>query len=191
MARLRVASRCWILASGFGFRYPAYMERQPRPEPEPATRELRSPVTGDLEDARVVEIVGVDNRPIDAEETIKIVERKGYGRIANRLLELHEICLADPDEPDIKVESLSTMVSFFVDYGATLPAPRISVSPDGLLVAEWKTRLPNRTESGAVAIEFLRHNWVRFVAFGAASRIKGTKRTGDVLLDLHPFFGIS
>ena len=148
-------------------------------------------MTGDLEDAHVVEIVGVENRPIDAEETIKIVERKGYGRIANRLLELHEICLADPDEPDIEIESLSTMVSFFVDHGATLPAPRISVSPDGLLVAEWKTKLPNKTESGAVAIEFLQHNWVRFVAFGAASRIKGTKRTGDVLLDLHPFFGIS
>lgn len=136
-------------------------------------------------------VVVESHERVDAAETIKIVERMGYGKIANRLLELHEICLGDPDEPDIDVESLSTVASFFIEHGATLPAPRISVSPDGLLVAEWKTRIPNRTESGAVAIEFLRHDWVRFVAFGAASRIKGTKRTGDVLLDLHPFFGIS
>ncbi|MDE0223057.1 MAG: hypothetical protein OXJ90_27575 [Spirochaetaceae bacterium] len=39
-------------------------QQQPEPEPEPATRELRNPVTGDLEDARVVEIVGIENRPI-------------------------------------------------------------------------------------------------------------------------------
>ena len=39
-------------------------QQQPEPEPEPATRELRNPVTGDLEDALVVEIVGIENRPI-------------------------------------------------------------------------------------------------------------------------------
>ena len=127
----------------------------------------------------------------DAAEMIKIVEGKGLGEISNRLLELYDICMHDPDEPDIKVESLSTLASFFADHGATLPAPRISVSPDGLLVAEWKTKLPCMSESGAVAIEFLRHDWVRFVAFGAASRKKGTKRTDAALIDLHPFFGIS
>ena len=68
----------------------------------------------------------------DAAEMIKIVEGKGLGEISNRLLELYDICMHDPDEPDIKVESLSTLASFFADHGATLPAPRISVSPDGL-----------------------------------------------------------
>ena len=53
-----------VLASGAGFRYPASMEHQQQPEPEPATRELRNPVTGDLEDALVVDIVGIENRPI-------------------------------------------------------------------------------------------------------------------------------
>ena len=55
-----------FLASNIEFRYPASMEQQqqPEPEPEPATRELRNPVTGDLEDARVVDIVGTENRPI-------------------------------------------------------------------------------------------------------------------------------
>ena len=125
-----------------------------------------------------------------AAEIVKILEGKGLGKIANRLLELYEICMHDPDEPDIEVESLSTLAGFFADHDATLPAPRISVSPDGLLVAEWKTRLPNASESGAVAIEFLRHDWVRFVAFGAASRKKGTKRTDAALSDLQPFFGI-
>lgn len=121
-------------------------------------------------------------------EVIKIFEQNGLGKIADRLLDLHEICRHDPDEPDLVVESLSTMASFFVDHGATLPVPRISVSPNGLLVAEWKTKLPNDPESGVVAIEFLRRGWVRFVAFGATSKKKGTKRTDAALLDLQPFF---
>ncbi|MDE0223058.1 MAG: hypothetical protein OXJ90_27580 [Spirochaetaceae bacterium] len=127
----------------------------------------------------------------DAAEMIKTVERRGLDKIADRLLDLREICNHDPDEPDIEVESLSTLANFFVDHGVTLPTPRISVSPDGRLVAEWKTKLPNDPESGAVAIEFLRHGWVRFVAFGATSRKKGTKRTDAALFDLQPFFRTS
>lgn len=121
-------------------------------------------------------------------EIIKTFQRNGLSKIADRLLDLYDICMHDPDEPDLVVESLSTMASFFVDHGVTLPAPRVSVSPDGLLVAEWKRTLPNDPESGVVAIEFLRHGWVRFVAFGATSRKKGTNRTDAAFLALRPFF---
>lgn len=124
----------------------------------------------------------------DAEEIIKRVEGTGLGRIATRLLELHEICMHDPDESDIDLESLSTLASFLNEHGATLPEPRVSVSPYGSLVAEWKMESQNMSESGVVAIEFLRNDRVRFVAFGATKREKGTKRLSAAYQAVQPFF---
>ena len=88
---------------------------------------------------------------------IDIINDSGLNAIAERLLYLDKLPVSDPDDRSIALESLRGFASFIVDR-PRFPKPRISISPDGLVNAEWDK------DHDTLAMEFSEANGVRFAA---------------------------
>ena len=108
--------------------------------------------------------------------------------IADRLDYLQRLVEGDPDEPSMVPESLRALVHFLIDE-QQLPAPQISVSPDGLAQIEW--RIPT---NGILAMEFLPSGLIRFAAISAPARsgverenVNGTLSKDATLDAIRPF----
>ena len=105
-------------------------------------------------------------------------------KTVDRLHYLLRLCADDPDEPDLDVDSLTLLVTFFSKYDLP-PGERVSVGPSGLLVAEW-TKTTKRTCT--VGIEFqATSDTVRFAAFQGDEHISGVKPYSTAIRDLEPY----
>ena len=105
-------------------------------------------------------------------------------RVVDRLRYLYRLCANDSDEHDVDIDSLRSFVKFFAEYD--LPSnERISVGPEGLLLAEWM----DTTKRCAIAVEFLSTDGiVRFSAFfGTTTHSSGTKPAHDAIEELEHY----
>ena len=88
---------------------------------------------------------------------ISLINNSGQNAIAERLLYLDKLPISKPDDKPITLESLRGFASFIIDRWKVLK-PRISISPDGLVNAEWDK------DNGTLAMEFSEMDRIRFAA---------------------------
>lgn len=98
------------------------------------------------------------------EEIVAALSLGGCRAAADRIGDLHEMSTDDDarDEPPMVLTSLRELALFLLSQ-RRLVEPRIGLSPDGLLQAEWAS--PDR---GVVAMKFLPDGIIRFAAVSAA-----------------------
>lgn len=103
--------------------------------------------------------------------------------------------MEDPSEPPMNADSTRDMVAFLLSE-RWLPHPQISVSPSGLVQAEW--RLPGDTEDadgfGVLTLEFRCSGLIGFAALSASSptdgtrsRVSGAMPKAEMLQAVRPF----
>ena len=92
---------------------------------------------------------------------VMVLRRLELGEVADRIAELSRLREIDPDEPELNVDSLKEMAIAVID-NPRLRAPRLTVSEQGFVHAEWRT-----VEGGAVAMTFLPTGRVEFGAISA------------------------
>lgn len=74
---------------------------------------------------------------LSAESILRMLRKPdGCSEIADRIANLLRICEYD-DEADVQIASLWSIACFFVGIPKQRDVPGISVSPDGIFVAEW------------------------------------------------------
>ena len=121
-------------------------------------------------------------------EIVALLRLFGLDVIADRLSYLRDLAHDDPEEPQLKIDSLRLM-ALFTMAERQLPEPRIGVNPDGLAHIEW--RLPT---NGILAMEFLTSGLIRFAAISAPAQpnvdrkhVSGTLPKGEALEAVKPF----
>ena len=115
------------------------------------------------------------NNAMKQEEIIGGIKLLGCDSIADRLEYLYSLPIDGPDEKPIVFESLHTFALFIVDHTA-LPEPRVSISPDGLVNAEW-----DQSGCDVITMEFLPSSEIRFVRLPRSSEFKNQKYVAGVL----------
>ena len=122
------------------------------------------------------------------EEIIAVLRMFGLDAIADRLVYLRSLADDDPDEPRMEIESLRALALFLMSERQLLD-PRIGVTPDGLIQAEW--RIPT---NGILAMEFLSPSLIRFAAVSTPAgydadrwRVNGTLPKGETMAAVQPF----
>ena len=92
-------------------------------------------------------------------EVIAVLPLLGLRALAGRLRYLHEITSGeDPDEPPMALDSLRELALFFVSEPQRQD-PEVGISPDGLLLVEWRVRY-----RGTLAMKFLPAGLIQFAA---------------------------
>lgn len=133
-----------------------------------------------------IRIENADNH----EEIFEILNFAGHHKIAKRLAYLHEIPQDDdPDysDPDMELKSLRKLALFFTSDGFSLPDPRIGISHNGLLQAEWYSR------DAAALLNFMPDGEVVFAATltnddqDGPRAIHGTAEKRYALQTIRPF----
>ena len=119
---------------------------------------------------------------------VEILQSLNFEKSADRIAALHQMCNEDANEHPLDVDSVRHLARFLVSE-PQLPAPRIAVSPDGLMQIEW--RLP---PGGIVAIQFLIDGRLEFAAIeGSATpqdqrdHVGGAHHKDFVLNAITPF----
>ena len=93
------------------------------------------------------------------DEVIAVLPLLGLRALAGRLSYLHEITSGeDPDEPPMALDSLRELALFFVSE-PQCQEPEVGISPDRLLLAEWRVR-----DGGTLAMKFLPAGLIQFAA---------------------------
>ena len=93
------------------------------------------------------------------DEVIAVLPLLGLRALAGRLSYLHEITSGeDPDEPPMALDSLRELALFFVSE-PQCQDPEVGISPDRLLLAEWRVR-----DGGTLAMKFLPAGLIQFAA---------------------------
>lgn len=105
------------------------------------------------------------------EEIFDILDLTGHQKIAKRLRYLHETAKDDSDDPDMKLVSLRKLALFFIGDDVSLPDPRIGISHDGFLQAEWYS------SDAAALMNFMPDG---NIIFAATSTIDGQNRSQDI-----------
>ncbi len=133
------------------------------------------------------------NKEMDeAQEIVDALRAFGRDELAARIAQLQELLAADPDAPDLILESLQSFASFFT-HEDRLPVPEVGAGPEGFLEAEWQ--IPANGGSmpapdgrhwgsgdGILAIKFLSAGLVQFAATsGPAGQGKERLRAGGIL----------
>lgn len=103
------------------------------------------------------------------EEIFDILDLTGHQKIAKRLKYLHET--AQEDDPDMELVSLRKLALFFIGDDVSLPNPRIGMSHDGFLQAEWYS------SDAAALMNFMPDG---NIIFAATSTIDGQNRSQDI-----------
>ena len=119
---------------------------------------------------------------------IGALRRAGMPGVAERLTYLRSVAAGDPEEPAISLDSLREFAQFLVSE-RELPRPRVSVSPDGLVHAEWRLR-----SKGLLAMQFKPAGDIRFSAISRPWQdgirrevLHGTRPKKKTLETLHDF----
>ena len=148
-----------------------------------ATQFARAYIGGAVDSATADPTSQLMNRIVAAarhDEIIDVLPLMGLRAIADRLDYLVEISDDDPDEPGMVLGSLRSLALFFVSeplFVSEQPhgGPEIGISPDGILLAEWRVR-----DGGILAMRFLPEGLIQFAAVSRPSgsqqplRVHGT-----------------
>lgn len=94
---------------------------------------------------------------IDREEIGALLNLHDLGLISDRLAYLHKLPADDPDGKSIDLESVRRFAFFIIINRHRLFEPQISISPDGLVGAEWWM-----ADRGILSVEFLPSEDVKF-----------------------------
>ncbi len=115
------------------------------------------------------------NNATHHQEIFDILDFAGHQKIAKRLKYLHEADQEDdpddPDDPDMEFMSLRKLALFFTDDDVSLPVPKIGISHDGFLQAEWYSG------DAAALMNFMPDG---NIVFAATSTIDGQNRPQDI-----------
>ena len=122
------------------------------------------------------------------EQIIDALRECGLTAVGERLQYLRNLGAHDSTEPPMEIESLGALARFLIG-GRQLPDPGIGVTPDGLLMANW--RVP---PEGLIALEFRADGLIRFAAVSASAKhaadrtsINGELPIDEALAALSPF----
>ena len=122
------------------------------------------------------------------EQIIEALRECGLAALGERLQYLRNLGAHDSAEPPMEIESLRALARFLIG-GRQLPDPGIGVTPDGLLMANW--RVP---PEGLMALEFRPDSLIRFAAISASAKhaadrtsINGELPIDEALAALSPF----
>lgn len=134
----------------------------------------------DLVDSGVeqVERNGHFTQAADGSEIASILGQLGLTAIAKRVNEIAGLNHDDPENEPLEIKSLKACAAFLVG-APDLQVPRIGVSPDGLLVADW--RLPDQ---GILALMFMPDQSIRYSASAESARRSGARQTASGTLDV-------
>ena len=125
-------------------------------------------------------------------ELLDALRLHGLHELAARLARLSAMIAADPDEPELVLDSLRSFADFFM-HEDRLPVPEIGVDPEGLLEAEWRIPAkggnmqapagrPWRAGDGILAMKFLSTGLVKFAATSESARLEEKRlRTSGIL----------
>ena len=128
-----------------------------------------------------------DASSLTHEGVVALLRRSGLEGIAARLDYLRQVVDEDPEHPPMAIESLRSLARFLVAE-RQLPHPQISVGPDGLLSAQWRT-----TSNDVMAMEFLGSGLIRFAALSSPGdpedpwSVSGTLPRNEVMTAVEPF----
>ncbi len=116
------------------------------------------------------------NSAAAAKEFVGILNVLGIGRVAGRLSELSDIADEEPEQAPISIDSLRQLVHFIVNE-RDLGDPRVGLSEDGTLTADWKI-----SDQGALAVWFFENAVPRFAAISSPYRegVQRRKLSGSV-----------
>lgn len=116
------------------------------------------------------------NGAATAKEFAGILNILGIGRVAGRLLELSDIADEEPEQAPLSIDSLRQLVHFIVSE-RDLGDPRVGLSEDGTLTADWKI-----SDQGALAVWFFENAIPRFAAISSPFRegVQRRKLSGTV-----------
>lgn len=103
------------------------------------------------------------------EEIFDVLDIAGHQKIAKRLKYLHEV--AQDDDLDMELVSLRKLALFFTDDDVSLPDPRIGISHDGFLQAEWYS------SDAAALMNFMPDG---NIIFAATSTVDGQNRSQNI-----------
>ena len=121
-------------------------------------------------------------------DVIAVLPLLGLRPLADRLSYLQEIASGeDPDEPSMTLDSLRELALFLVSE-PQCHDPEIGISPDGLLLAEWRVR-----GGGTLAMKFLPAGLIQFAAISRptagqqALSVQGTLPKDEALRAVQAF----
>lgn len=117
-------------------------------------------------DTRLVNLDSLEFRPL-----VALLRARELGDVAERMDDLHDIVLEDPEVDSIDIVSFRQMVGFMLCRPG-LPEPGIGITLEGFVHLEWK--LPER---GRVVMKFIGAGKVRVVVM---SRLIGVKASFPV-----------
>lgn len=126
---------------------------------------------------------------------LEILRKNDLAAVAERISYLRQLAIDDPDEAPMSVNSLRALAMFLLSE-RWLPHPQISVTPDGLVQAEW--RLPaedgDSEDFGVLVLEFRCSGLIGFAAVSepspttaSRSRASGAKPKAEMLQAVWPF----
>lgn len=115
------------------------------------------------------------------EGLIALVGRFGLDSTAERLAYLDKLAEDDPEEEYMELESLRRFAVFVL--GRHLPAPKIGISPGGLVHAAWWA------SDGILSMDFLPSGQVRFAAVlhGDEWDARGVLPPDRMMAEIEPF----
>jgi len=122
--------------------------------------------------ARYIDPKSKINNATRYEEIFGILSSLGHHKISNRLTHLYKTADDDePDDPDMEFRSLQKLAIFFIDENILLPDPKIGISDNGFLQAEWYS------SDAAALLNFMPDG---NIIFAATSTIDDLDRAQDV-----------
>lgn len=117
-----------------------------------------------------------DTRPVDLDlldywSLVALLRSRKLGHVADRMADLHELVLQDPDVDSIDIVSFRQMVGFML-FHSDFSDAGIGITLEGFVHLEWK--LP---QNGRVVMKFIGSGKVRVVVM---SRLIGVKASFPV-----------